>query len=198
MSTNVVIVNTHPTENPEFVDTLVKFLDIHNIKSEAVEGYQGVNPLKRDPSHIMLSGVPLSVEYSLTEAQTQRGVTAAFGWLKECKCPVLGICYGHQILAHIFGGKISSLEVEAKDEKFPLKWKKDKNSGIFSDIENLVVFAEHMDYISQVPHKFIVPCQKEEVPYIMYYPGRDIYGVQFVPERSDLRSREVLKCFVNI
>jgi GMP synthase (glutamine-hydrolysing) len=196
VSEHVVVVNTHPGENPEFVGKLVGFLNSRGIEPEIIDGYEKINPLDGDPSCIILTGVPVDANYSLAETDTQREVSGAFGWLKECKCPVLGICYGHQILGHIFGGEVSSLKKMVKDERFPLAWKADIKSGLFSDVESLEVFAEHSDYISEVPPGFTVLCQIDEIPYIMYHPGREMYGVQFVPEQSDEKSKELLKRFV--
>ncbi len=196
MAENIVIVNTHPGENPEFVGELMRFLAPLGIEPEVIEGYKGKNPLDSSPQCIILTGVPMSASYSLAEADTQRLVDQAFGWLRECRQPVLGICYGHQILAHIFGGEISPLEEMVEDERYPLALEADRERGIFSDVEKLEVFAEHRDYVSVTPQGFRVLCQKKEIIYIMYHPEREMYGVQFVPEQSDDRSREVLKRFV--
>jgi GMP synthase (glutamine-hydrolysing) len=196
VSEKVVIVNTHPAENPEFVGKLVDLLALSSIEPEVIEGYDEVKPLDKSPSHIILTGVPMSADYSLAETDTQRVVDRAFGWLGECKCPVLGICYGHQILAHIFGGEVSSLEVMVEDERYPLVWEADEKSGIFSEVEKLEVFAEHKEYVSAVPEGFKVLCQIDEVPYIIYHREREMYGVQFVPEQSDEKTKELLKGFV--
>lgn len=196
MSEHVVVVNTHPGENPEFVGKLVEFLNSIGIEPEIVEGYENVNPLDGEPSCIILTGVPADANYSLSETNTQRKVNGAFGWLEECKRPVLGICYGHQILAHIFGGEVSSLKQTVKDERFPLDWKADMRSGIFSEVGSLEVFAEHNDFVSEVPQGFKVLCQIDGIPYIMYHPEREMYGVQFVPDQSDEKSKELLKRFV--
>ena len=91
---------------------------------------------------------------------------------------------------------MASLKEVVKVEKLPLMWKADVRSGIFSAAENLVVFAEHRDYVSEIPRDFTVLCQIDEIPYIMYHPEREIYGVQFMPEQSDGRSKELLKLFV--
>jgi GMP synthase (glutamine-hydrolysing) len=192
----VIIVNTHPFENPEFVGKLADFIRTIGVEPEIVEGYANASPLDRFPSSIILTGVPMNANYSLAEADTQREVNRAFGWLRDCKCPVLGICYGHQILAQIFGGKVSALKRMVKDERLPLAWKADAKSGIFSEVAYLEVFAEHRDYVSTIPQGFTVLCQLNDVPYIMYHPGRELYGVQFVPEQSDERSKELLRQFV--
>jgi GMP synthase (glutamine-hydrolysing) len=140
--------------------------------------------------------VPISADYSLSEPETQGIVNRRFGWLRDCQCPVLGICYGHQILAQIFGGAVSSLNAMVRAERLSLTWKRDIKSGIFSDADNLEVFAEHKDFVSETPPGFATLCQRDEIPYIMYDRDRKMYGVQFVPEQSDERSKSLLRRFV--
>ena len=95
MSENVVIINTHTSENPEFVGKLVESMKSFGIGPEIMDGYGKENPLDHHPSHILLTGVPIDVDYSLSEEKTQEIVHRAFGWLKDSDCPVMGICYGH-------------------------------------------------------------------------------------------------------
>lgn len=195
MDKTVAIVNTHPEENPQFVGNLRAFLAALDISPIVVEGYEE-DPLGYDPQRIVLTGVPLSATYSLSEAETQAVVDEAFGWLRQCRRPVMGICYGHQILAHIFGGQVSSLGRTIWDERYPLTLAPEEQRGIFAGIEQLEVFAEHRDYISALPEGFAVLCAKDGIPYIIYHPERAFYGVQFVPELSDAATRDVLRRFV--
>jgi GMP synthase (glutamine-hydrolysing) len=196
MSEKVIIVNTHPGENPEFVGKLVTFLESLGIEPEIIDGYDGETPLDRNPSCIILSGVPIDADYSLAERDTQRVVDTAFGWLRESGCPVLGICYGHQILAHVFGGEVSSLQDVVTDERMQLTWQAGEGRGIFWGSGELEVFAEHRDYVSRVPREFETLCRVGEIPYIIYHRAREMYGVQFVPEQSDENCRELLEQFV--
>lgn len=196
MSEKVLIVNTHPDENPEFVGKLVAFMESLGIEPGIMGGYEDVSPLDKNPSCIILSGVPIDADYSLAERETQRAVDTAFGWLQESHCPVLGICYGHQIVAHVFGGEISSLPAMVKDERLPLTWKAGEGYGIFSGSGALEVFAEHRDYVSRIPEGFETLCQVGEIPYIIYHQAREMYGMQFVPEQSDEECWELLKRFV--
>jgi GMP synthase (glutamine-hydrolysing) len=194
MDEEVLIVNTHPGENPVFVGKLRVFLDSLETELDVVDGYEGPSPLTRNPRRIILTGVPLNANYSLAQARTRSLIDRTFGWLRECGRPVLGICYGHQILAHVFGGQVSSLEEAVVDARYPLVLSQD--GGIFSGVEELNVFAEHRDYVSVMPEGFAILAHKNGIPYIMYHPDRDMYGVQFVPEQSDRKTKEVLERFV--
>ncbi|MGD2178879.1 MAG: hypothetical protein PVG71_13780 [Anaerolineae bacterium] len=193
MDEKVLIVNTHPGENPVFVGKLTEVLISAGAEHDVIEGYDGPNPLEMNARRIILTGVPMSVSYSLAEAETQKLVDRAFRWLRDCGRPVLGICFGHQILAHLFGGQVSTLEEAVLDPRYPLVLSRE--GGIFSGIQEVKVFAEHRDYVSVVPRGFTVLSRKNGIPYIMYDSEREMYGVQFVPEQSDAETQEILKRF---
>jgi GMP synthase (glutamine-hydrolysing) len=194
MTEDVLIVNTHPGENPVFVGTLREFLASLGAWQDVIDGHAELNPLERDARRFILTGVPLDVDYSLSEDRTKKLIDRNFGWLRECGRPVLGICYGHQILAHVFGGQVAPLEAAVVDERLPLILSREE--GIFSGVRKLKVYAEHRDYVSVVPRGFAVLSRENGIPYIMYDPERERYGVQFVPEQSDDCTREILKRFI--
>jgi GMP synthase (glutamine-hydrolysing) len=196
MSEPVLIVNTHPGPNPEFVTTLAHVVSSAGVQPEIVEGYGSVTPLEQNPSRVILTGVPIDAPYSLADAATRREIDRAFGWLRDCECPVLGICFGHQILAHIFGGEVASLPGLVNEERLRLSWQPARDGGIFADVGSLEVFTEHRDYVAAVPPGFKVLCSLGEVPYIIWHPKKERYGVQFVPEQSDAPSKHILRRFV--
>ena len=194
MKNPIFIVNTHPGENPAFVEPLERFLLSLGIKPQIIAHYQDRVSFSPLPSRVFLTGVPMEVTYSLSQPETQERVERVFAWLKDCPCPVLGICFGHQILGQVFGGKVSSLEKSVVDERYPLAI--EIQAGIFTKVNRLQVFAEHRDYVSRVPEGFQVLSSVGKVPYILYHPEREFYGMQFVPEQSDEGTKAILKRFV--
>lgn len=104
-----LIINTHPRPNPEFVNPLTELLEELGAGYHSLSGYQPLDLPALRPSCVLLTGVPLTADYSLSDPETQNLVEEFFGWLKDYTRPLLGICYGHQIIAHVLGGAVSPL-----------------------------------------------------------------------------------------
>lgn len=94
--------------------------------------------------------------------------------------PVLGICYGCQLIAWMCGGKVSTAPV-SEYGKIEVTV---KDSLLFSGIpEKSVVWMSHTDYISQAPDGFKTVGTTENCPCAaMENPDEQIYAVQFHPE----------------
>lgn len=192
----ILVVNTHPGPNPLFLDGLLTHLATLHICPQVIGGYDGDQISHHKPDRIILTGVPLDADYSLSEPPTQRLVHRTFGWLRDARFPVLGICYGHQIIAHIFGGQVASLAQPVEERRYPLGLVTKGDVGIFAGFKKIEVFAEHRDYISRVPSGFKVLTRDSPIPYIIYNPDRQIYGIQFVPELSDNGTQKILERFL--
>lgn len=196
LSLPAVIVNTHIKENPIFVDKLKEIIHSRGVETKVVSAYDGTNPLDFNPRCILLSGVPEDADFSLDQPKTQKQVDQAFAWLKRCNVPVLGICYGHQILAHVFGGEVSQLPQIVIDPQFEINLETDNDCGLLCNVKKLTVFAEHKQYISKMPNGFRCLCMKNNVPYVIYNKEKEFYGMQFVPEQSCEGCIDFLKKFV--
>lgn len=94
--------------------------------------------------------------------------------------PVLGICYGCQLIAWMRGGKVSTAPV-SEYGKIEVSV---KDSLLFKDIpEKSVVWMSHTDYISEAPSGFSVIGTTDDCPSAaMENTDENIYAVQFHPE----------------
>ena len=135
---------------------------------------------------VVLSGGPRSVleeEVEIAPAILEAGV------------PVLGICYGHQLLAKMLGGRVERGPGEYGDTKVRLLEGDPLLEGL--DREE-VVWMSHGDYVASPPPGFKVLAVSER-GYIaaMRSPDRPIYGVQFHPEVSHTaKGRLIFRNFV--
>ena len=95
--------------------------------------------------------------------------------------PILGICYGHQLLGYMKGGKIVSSKNNSEYGKTIIT---STDSKLFKGIKNeSVTWMSHTDYIKDVPEGFIVTATTKNCPCAAMENDKDkLYGVQFHPE----------------
>ena len=100
--------------------------------------------------------------------------------------PVLGICYGTQHMAHIFGGTVKN----GRRQYGPTKTEVDLSCPVFAGLEDNVqqVCMSHGDHVDEPPEGFKVVASSKHLfdntsfTDAIYNPERNIYGFQFHPE----------------
>jgi GMP synthase (glutamine-hydrolysing) len=139
---------------------------------------------------LILSGGPDSV-YAKDSPKCDPG-------LFELQLPVLGICYGQQLMAHLLGGR-----VEGSDEREygPAQLVVDEAVGVFGrflagDVSN--VWMSHGDRLTVLPSGFRVIAHSANAPLAgIADPARKFYGIQFHPEVAHtIRGKEVVDAFL--
>ena len=145
--------------------------------------YSEVRPCTTSPSEldlskvkgIILSGGPSSV----TDNDAPKFDPAWF----SVNLPIMGICYGMQLMAHHFGG---SLGRGASREYGPSTITVEQGSGIFSSWskgERLAVWMSHGDHVEQVPPGFTIVASSAGAPIAaMESASRKMVALQFHPE----------------
>jgi GMP synthase (glutamine-hydrolysing) len=112
--------------------------------------------------------------------------------------PVLGICYGMQLIAHIEGGQVIRTD---RREYGRAEMKVIEPSGLFagfSTTEPVTTWMSHGDHIEQPPKGYVVTAESNGNPISAFrHETRPIYGVQFHPEVAHTpRGREVISNFL--
>jgi len=126
---------------------------------------------------IILSGGPASV-LSIDSPKISK---ADIDFILKNKIPILGICYGFQLLCHLFKGKLhSSTQRQYGHTKIYVF----KDSELFKGINNqLTVWMSHGDSIDSLPEKFEASSKSVDRIICSFESERfRIYGVQFHPE----------------
>ena len=109
--------------------------------------------------------------------------------------PILGICYGSQLLAHTLGGQVSHAP-QGEYGKAEITY---EQSVLFSGMEqHSECWMSHMDYISKAPEGFAVLAATANCPVAAFgNDAKKIYGVQFHPEvRHTVQGMQILKNFL--
>lgn len=104
------------------------------------------------------------------------------GSLFDLGIPVLGICYGAQLMAHVLGGKVVSPDYKEYGRVELVQDTPD--SRLFEGIEaSDICWMSHTDYIQQVPEGFRVSAHTKHCPTgAMENERKKLYAVQFHPE----------------
>lgn len=125
------------------------------------------------PKGLVFSGGPMSVY--------DKGAPKISEEYFELGIPILGICYGLQLIAKNFGG---SVEPADKREYGKAEIIIDKQSALLKDVkQNSVVWMSHGDYITGLPAGFEVTAKTDNSPICaIENTEQNIYGVQFHPE----------------
>ncbi len=114
-------------------------------------------------------------------------------------CPVLAICYGAQLSAHQFGGRVEPSEIR---EYGKATLRKTSDDILLKDIEdNAQVWMSHADSILSLPNEFELLGSSEDVPVAAYKyqtaKTNTLYGVQFHPEVTHtIHGRLILSNFL--
>ncbi|WP_195543097.1 glutamine-hydrolyzing GMP synthase [Massiliimalia timonensis] len=100
----------------------------------------------------------------------------------ELGVPVLGICYGCQLMAHVLGGTVTS--ANATSEYGKTKTYFDKDCTLFRELpDSGITWMSHTDYINELPEGFSVTAHTDSCPTAAIAdPVRKLYGLQFHPE----------------
>ncbi len=148
-----------------------------------------VEVAERAPVGIILSGGPASVyepgAYGIDQAILDLGI------------PVLGICYGHQILANGLGGTVDRNDVA---EYGPAELTVAGESVLFAGLPvEQPVWMSHRDAVTEAPPGFTVTAATVDSPVAaMEDAERGLFGVQFHPEVVHTpRGQEILKHFLH-
>ena len=114
------------------------------------------------------------------------------------KIPILGICYGLQLIAKLFGGKIRSLKKKREFGRAYIFKKKSSllTKNFFSSKQT--VWMSHEDAVVKLPKKFKVVGSTKESKLTMIENTTDkIYGVQFHPEVTHTENgKQIFKNFL--
>ena len=150
---------------------------------------------KLNPKAIILSGGPASV----LDNDAPRPPDSIFNMGK----PILGICYGQQVMMKMLGGEVISGSGTSEFGKSYVKQKNKKIKlleGLFQKNETEQVWMSHGDHVSSIPNNFEVFGESENAPFAIIGDNKKhFYAVQFHPEVvHTLKGKRLIKNFLEL
>jgi GMP synthase (glutamine-hydrolysing) len=183
---------------------MVVVIDCGSTKTPAIEGMvkEHVKEVARiDKDHIsdatlkdatalIISGAPI-----LLTREDERNYLEQFFFLKDIKIPVLGICFGHQILGMVHGAQVylgRPVMDKAKVEVL-------RQDVLFEGLDRECVFVQDHTEGIELPHGFNQLAKSAEYPIeTMKHREKPLYGVQFHPEVSGENGRILFRNFLKL
>lgn len=160
-----------------------------NVYSEVVPFNISLDKIKeKNPKGIIFTGGPASV-YGEDAPKCAEGIF-------ELGIPVLGICYGMQLMSYTLGGKVTSASTREYGET---DVNIDNTSTLFQGFSDKNIFLmSHTDYVEEVPEGF------KRIGYTSVCPNaamenaeKKLYGIQFHPEvNNSVNGTQVIKNFL--
>lgn len=158
----------------QYVQLIARRVREAKVYSEIVPHTISIEAIKeKNPAGIIFSGGPNSV-YEEGAPQINKEIF-------EMGIPVLGLCYGSQLMAHMFGGTVTRAD-SREYGRVALSLKNDNR--LFADIkQGIECWMSHTDYIENPPQNFQVIANTDTCPVAaMACEEKNLYGVQFHPE----------------
>lgn len=142
---------------------------------------------KLKPAGIIFSGGPANI--------SDKDVLKVNKNIFKLKIPILGICYGWQLIAHLLGGKVKS----SYKEYGPANLKINVTEPLFSEVESYTqIWLSHGDTVIKIPQDFKLLAETNNIKTAAAGDlKRKIFGVQFHPEvEHTVYGKQILKNFV--
>lgn len=137
---------------------------------------------------LIISGAPII----LTKANIKEYLNL-FQFIKEINVPILGICFGHQIIGLLHGSKITIGKKIDKKEQIEII----QENHLFKEIKNKSFFKEEHSESISLPNDFILLARsKSDNNETMKHFCKKVYGTQFHPEVSGNNGEKLLSNFL--
>tara|TARA_B100000242_G_scaffold134372_1_gene95552 strand:+ start:303 stop:1850 length:1548 start_codon:yes stop_codon:yes gene_type:complete len=183
MSLKKIIIIDFGSQFTQLIARRVRELGVY---SEILSHKKKINFNDNNVSGIILSGGPLNV-YQTSKVKFDKKIL-------NQKIPILGICFGHQIISKELGGKVK----KSKHREFGLvKIKKKRDSTLTINFFNKKgtnnVWMSHSDQVTKLPKNFQMVASSDNAKFcIIQNKIKNFYGIQFHPEVTHTKNGTIL------
>lgn len=171
MKKNSIIIIDFGSQYSQLIARRVREMEVY---AEVIPFHEKVeNILAKNPKGIILSGGPASV-YAEGSPTLDKS-------LFEHKIPILGLCYGMQLITHLHGGEVARADKQEFGKAELLI--DDLNNPIYNSIPNkTTVWMSHADHITKVAPDFEVIAHTDSSIAAVANKSKNIYAFQYHPE----------------
>ena len=159
-----------------------------NVYCEVMSYKNSIEKIKeKNPVGIIFTGGPNSV-YDEKSPHYDKAIF-------ELGIPILGICYGSQLMAYTLGGHVATAPVSEYGKTEITT----SESKLFENVDkNTVVWMSHTDYIDKIPEGFKITAYSNDCPCAAYEnEEKKLYAVQYHPEvNHSVQGQQMLKNFL--
>ena len=159
-----------------------------NVYCEVMSYKNSIEKIKeKNPVGIIFTGGPNSV-YDEKSPHCDKAIF-------ELGIPILGICYGSQLMAYTLGGHVDTAPVSEYGKTEITT----SESKLFENVDkNTVVWMSHTDYIDKIPEGFKITAYSNDCPCAAYEDEeKKLYAVQYHPEvNHSVQGQQMLKNFL--
>ena len=159
-----------------------------NVYCEVMSYKNSIEKIKeKNPVGIIFTGGPNSV-YDEKSPHYDKTIF-------ELGIPILGICYGSQLMAYTLGGHVDTAPVSEYGKTEITT----SESKLFENVDkNTVVWMSHTDYIDKIPEGFKITAYSNDCPCAAYEDEeKKLYAVQYHPEvNHSVQGQQMLKNFL--
>ena len=172
----VLAVNNYPTR--ERFERLTKCLEENGAMVDTIEWSQAMSSRFNASDGVALSGSP----DMMSDPKVQKKYLGEVEAIRDSTVPVLGVCFGHQMMAHAFGSEV------VKDGAHVLDMVKTTvlvDDPLFGGLpKELMLLESRWEVVKSLPpgFKLVARSAASEIA-TMKHSSRPLYGVQFHPER---------------
>lgn len=196
----LIVDNTKNLDKAYMTPKLLNFLDSFNIKYTVLSKRKNIKIfienkiLKESIKGIILTGGPLCLSEELTIGSINKNIAIILAFPN---IPILGICFGFQVMVASYGGKIISMkEKKCGNHKIIIK----NTDTIFKNCKNeKIVYQNHQDMVIDVPPCFNIIGISDDNTTIQAIESIKLkrWGVQFHPEGLE-KTLIIIKNFLDL
>ncbi len=184
-SPRVVVVDCGSSRVP----TIAGVLEILGAKADVISPHQLPEIVSNLPTAIIVSGNPALI------CETGTDFLADFDVLRALRLPVLGICFGHQVIGMLYGAEVSI----GKEDRDLRRMEILQGKPLFAGLSGEDEFQEdHTEEIT-LPRDFVhLASSSHCFNEAMVHRELPVYGVQFHPESSGSAGKTLIANFLSI